>query len=90
MKLKTGATTGRLIGRRWEHSASELISFIGGLWCIYMVTLDGIEVMAQLAAGTTLLIAISGFAMRRTKPWLQACIASALAMIVTSLLIIQL
>ncbi len=54
-----------------------------------VVTFDGIEVMVQAAAGAALLVAISGFVIRRTKPWLQACIAAAVAMIVTSLLIAQ-
>ncbi len=55
----------------------------------YVVTFDGIDVMVQAAAGAALVIAISGFAIRRTKPWLQACVAAAVAMIVTSLLIVQ-
>ncbi len=55
----------------------------------YVVTYDGIEVMVQAVAGAALLIAITGFALRRTRLWLQACIAAAVAMIVTSFLIAQ-
>ena len=55
----------------------------------YIVTFDGIEVMVQAAAGAALLIAIGGFAIRRTKPWVQACLVAAVALIMTSLLIAQ-
>jgi hypothetical protein len=56
----------------------------GFSWCLYVI-----EVMVQAAAGTALLIAVSGFAIRPTKTWLQACIAAAVTLIVTSLLIAQ-
>jgi hypothetical protein len=50
-------------------------------WMVqYVVTIDGIEVMVQAAAGAALLIAIGGFAIRRTKPWVQACLVAAVAL----------
>jgi hypothetical protein len=54
-----------------------------------MLTSQGIDMMVQAAAGAALVVAIGGFAIWRTKPWMQACVAAIVTAIITSFLIMQ-
>ena len=54
-----------------------------------MLTLQGIDMMVQVAAGAALIVAIGGFAIRGTKAWIQGCLASAAIMIIASFLTMQ-
>jgi hypothetical protein len=52
-----------------------------------VLTSQGIDMMVQAAAGAV--VAIGGFAIWRTKPWMQASVAAIVTAIITSFLIMQ-
>jgi hypothetical protein len=54
-----------------------------------MLTSQSIAMMVQAAAGAALVVAIGGFAIRRTKPWMQVCVAAVVTAIITSFFIMQ-
>jgi len=52
-----------------------------------MVTTEGLVLLAELFAALVLIIAVAGFAMRRTKPWLL-CSAMAFTVLIAAALFI--
>jgi hypothetical protein len=52
-----------------------------------MLTIKGAALIAELTAAAALVIALVGFRVRRTAPWLF-CAAAALAMLMTTVLVI--
>ncbi len=52
-----------------------------------MLTIKGVALVAELIAAAALIIALIGFRVRRTAPWLL-CAAIALAMLMTTVAVI--
>lgn len=54
-----------------------------------MVTLQGFALIAELAAAIWLIVALAGFAISRTKPWLMGSAVAFIALIVAVTMLIE-
>jgi hypothetical protein len=54
-----------------------------------MVTLKGLALIAELVVAAGLVIALAGFGLRRTTPWLACCVMTFTMLIAVVLVIIE-
>lgn len=54
-----------------------------------MVTLQGFALIAELAAAIWLIVALAGFAISRSKPWLMGSAVAFIALIVAVTMLIE-
>jgi hypothetical protein len=54
-----------------------------------MVTLQGFALIAELAAAIWLLVALAGFGINRSKPWLMGSAVAFVALIVAVTMLIE-
>ena len=54
-----------------------------------MVTLQGLALIAELAAAMLLIVALAGFGLSRSKPWLMGSAIAFIALIVAVTLLIE-
>ena len=54
-----------------------------------MITLQGFSLLAELAAAIWLIVALAGFGISRSKPWLMGCAVAFIALIVAATMLIE-
>jgi hypothetical protein len=75
---------------RGSHAAATILRLARGLeppHLFSMLTPEGAALIAEVIAAAWLIVALAGFCIRRTTPWL-VCSAVAIAMLLTSVAVI--